>query len=78
MDAVDKKILNNYLGLLEGLSTTMKLNLIDRLSASVKSHVAPKSKIKAAFGAWNPEESADELIETIHKSRNINRQIEEL
>lgn len=78
MDAVDKKILDNYLGLLERLNPTMKLDLIDRLSRSVKSNVAPKSKMKAAFGAWNSDESAEDLIELIYNSRNTNRQLEEL
>ena len=78
MDAVDKKILNNYLGLLERLNPTMKSNLIDRLSRSVKSRVSAKSKMKSAFGAWNSDESAEDLIELIRNSRNTNRQIEEL
>lgn len=78
MDAIDKKILNNYLGLLERLNPTMKLKLIDRLTESVKSGISSKSTIKSAFGAWNPDESAEELIDTIHNSRNTNRQIEEL
>lgn len=77
MDTADKKILNNYFGLLESLSPAMKLNLIDRLTESVKSRISSKSKIKSAFGAWDSDESAEELIDTIQKSRNTNRQIEE-
>ena len=76
MDAIDKKIMNNYLGLLEGLNSMMKLTIIDRLKKSVKSNVATESKRKAAFGAWNSAESAEELIENIKSSRNTNRQIE--
>tara|TARA_R110000796_G_scaffold96719_1_gene202904 strand:+ start:305251 stop:305487 length:237 start_codon:yes stop_codon:yes gene_type:complete len=78
MDAIDKKILNNYLGLLERLSPTMKLNLIDRLTKSVKSKASAKSKMKSAFGAWSSDESAEELIKRIQNSRKTNRQIEEL
>lgn len=78
MDAVDKKILDNYLGLLERLSPGMKLNLIDLLTKSIKSQSPSKSKIESAFGAWKSDESAEDLIEFIHKSRNTNRQIEEL
>ena len=78
MDAVDKKILNNYLGLLERLNPTMKLNLIDQLKKSVKSRVSTKSQMKSAFGSWNSDESAEELIELIQNSRNTHRNIEEL
>lgn len=78
MDAVDKKILNNYLGLLESLNPTMKANIVDRLTKSIKSSISAKSKIKSAFGAWGSEESAEELIDAIYKSRNTNRQVEEL
>lgn len=77
MSTEEQKILNNYFGLLEGLSTSMKLNLIERLKASVQKPIAPKSKLKAAYGAWESDESAEELIKTIRSSRNTNRQIEE-
>ena len=78
MDAVDKKILNNYLGLLERLNPTMKLNLIHQLKKSVKSRVSTKSQMKSAFGSWNSDESAEELNELIQNSRNTHRNIEEL
>ncbi|MEQ8812098.1 MAG: hypothetical protein RIE59_23725 [Imperialibacter sp.] len=73
MDAAEKKILNNYFGLLERMTPSMKLNLIDRLTASIKSRTSSKSKIRSSFGAWDTEQSADEL----RTSRNTNRQIEE-
>ncbi|WP_339606116.1 hypothetical protein [uncultured Roseivirga sp.] len=56
----------------------MKLNLIDRLTKSVKSKASAKSKMKSAFGAWSSDESAEELIKRIQNSRKTNRQIEEL
>jgi len=77
MDATDKKILDNYLGLLEKLTPNMKLKLIDRLKVSVKSRRIKQSTMRSAFGAWNQDESAEELIDTIYKSRNTNRNIEE-
>jgi hypothetical protein len=77
MDAVDKKILNNYFGLLEGLNPTMKSNLIDRLSKSIKSRTTSKSKIKLSFGGWESNETSETLIKSIRNSRNTNRQIEE-
>jgi len=76
MDLAEKKILNNYLGLLKGLDRDMKLNLIEGLTASTKSHTPSKSKIKSSFGAWNSKESAEQLIESVHSSRNTDRHIE--
>ncbi len=78
MDSVEKKILDNYFSLLERLNPKMKLNLIERLTASVKSYISPVSKIQSSFGAWNSDESAKELIELIRSNRNTNRQIEKL
>lgn len=77
MDAVDKKILNNIFSLLDRLNLQMKLSLIDLLSESVKTRISSKSKMKTAFGAWESDESAEDLIETIRTSRNTNRQIEQ-
>ncbi len=76
MDAIDKKILNNYLGLLEGLNPSLKLKLIDKLTKTIKTR-SIKSKIKMSFGAWKSDETADELIDKIRSSRNTNRHIEE-
>jgi translation initiation factor RLI1 len=78
MDAAEKKILNNYFGLLERMNPSMKLNLIERLTASIKSRGSSKSKIHSSFGAWDSEQSADELIDELRISRHTNRQIEEL
>ncbi len=65
------------MGLLEQLSPSMKLNLIERLRESVKSQIT-SSKMKVSFGAWSPNESAEELSNTIRSSRSTNRNIEEL
>ncbi|MEP5612438.1 MAG: hypothetical protein ABJP45_09330 [Cyclobacteriaceae bacterium] len=78
MSTAEQKILNNYLGLLEGLTPKMKLNLIERLKESTKKKVSSKSGLKAAFGAWKSNESAEELISTIVSSRNTNRKIKDL
>lgn len=77
MDATEKKILNNYFGLLERMNPSMKLNLIERLAASIKSGSSSKSKFRSSFGAWHSERSADELINELRTNRNTNRQIEE-
>lgn len=76
MDAVEKKIVSNYLGLLRRLSPAMKLSLIDQLSKTMKGPTVPTSKMKSAFGGWASDEPAEELIEQIRSSRFTKRQIE--
>lgn len=73
----NSKIVEGYFGLLDNLSTTNKLDLIAKLTASVKSDLKPKkSSFKKAFGAFESSKSAEEIIEEIRESRIFNRQIE--
>ena len=78
MEKAENKILNSYWGLLSNLNTKLKLDLIEKLTQSIKSDHSKKSKIKSAFGAWKSDETAEELIEKIRSSRYTNRQIEKL
>jgi hypothetical protein len=62
----------------DNLSLSNKLDLISKLTASVKSDVTNKeSSLKEAFGAFESEKSADEIINEIRNSRTFTRQIEE-
>ncbi len=71
-------IIEGYLGLLDNLSPSSKLDLISRLSASVKSDLTEKnSSFQRAFGAFESDKSAEEIIEEIRSSRIFSRQIEE-
>lgn len=73
----NSKIVEGYFGLLDNLSPTNKLDLIAKLTASVKSDLKPKkSSFKKAFGAFESSKSAEEIIEEIRESRVFNRQIE--
>lgn len=73
----NSKIVDGYFGLLDNLSPTNKLDLIAKLTASVKSDLKPKkSSFKKAFGAFESSKSAEEIIEEILESRVFNRQIE--
>jgi hypothetical protein len=78
METTDNKILSNYFGLLAGLSSRLKLDLIEKLTQSIKAELSHESKLKSAFGAWKSEETAEELISHIESSRQTNRQIEEI
>ena len=81
MNTVDlnTKIIEGYLQLLNNLSPGSKLDLISRLTASVKSDISKeKSTFRRAFGGFESEKSADEIIHEIRNSRSNNREIEPL
>jgi hypothetical protein len=74
----DMTLIEGYIRLLDNLSPDSKLDLISRLSSSVKTDITNRKKsFKKAFGAWESQRSADEIIDEIRSSRNFNRQIEE-
>ena len=74
----DTTIVDGYLQLLHNLSPDKKLDLISKLSTSVKTDIsAKKSSFQNAFGAFVSEKSAEEIINDIRNSRMFTRQIEE-
>lgn len=80
MDTADinTKLIESYLSLLKNMSTQNKLDLISKLTNTVKTDIAEeKTEFYKAFGGWDEHESAEELIETIKESRTFNRTIEE-
>ena len=71
-------LIDGYLQMLDNLSASNKLDLISKLTASVKSDITNRtSSFKEAFGAFESEKSADEIINEIRNSRTFTRQIEE-
>jgi hypothetical protein len=81
MKAVDinNTIIDGYIRLLDNLSPSNKLDLISKLTLSIKSDIAEKKKsFYKAFGAWESKQTAEEIIKEIRNSRTFNRQIEEL
>ena len=74
---VNTTLVDGYLRLLDNLSPTNKLDLISKLTLSVKTDISDKKKsFYKAFGAWESKQSADQIISDIHSSRTFNRQIE--
>ncbi len=74
---INTTIIDGYLQLLDNLSPGSKLDLISKLTASVKSDITnKKSSFKKAFGAFQSEKSADEIINEIRSSRTFTRQNE--
>ena len=75
---VDNILINGYLKMLTNLSTGSKLDLISKLTESIKSDLTEKtSTFKEAFGAFESEKSADDIIADIKSSRTFTRQIED-
>ncbi len=74
---INSTIVDGYIGLLDNLSTGNKLDLISKLTDSVKTDLTnKKSSFKKAFGAFVSKKSAEEIIEEIRNSRVFTRQIE--
>jgi hypothetical protein len=70
-------IIDGYVELLENLSASDKLDLISKLTTSVKTNlINKKSSFKEAFGAFESSKTAEEIIDEIRSSRIFNRQIE--
>lgn len=80
MKAIDinTTLIEGYLRLLDNLSPSNKLDLISKLTLSVKTDVTDKKKsLYKAFGAWESKQPADEIINDMRNSRTFNRQIEQ-
>ena len=81
MKAIDinTTLIDGYLRLLDNLSPSNKLDLISKLTLSVKTDITDRKKFFfKAYGAWESKQSADQIISDIRNSRTFNRQIEEL
>jgi len=81
MKAADSKfnLVDSYFGLLKNLSQDNKLELIEKLSDTLKGQ--KKTTVKSLddlYGAFISEQSADEIIADLKRSRNFSRKIEGL
>lgn len=75
--ALDASVLDGYVRLTATLSTASKLDLIARLSASVKGDIVQReNSFGEAFGAFESEQTAEEIIADLQASRTFTRQIE--
>ncbi|MCW4469176.1 hypothetical protein OGH69_09385 [Flavobacterium sp. MFBS3-15] len=74
---INTSIIDGYFGLLDSLSPKDKLDLISKLKNSLTTKKQKKTAFKKAFGAFESNKSAEEIIEEIRGSRVSTRQIEE-
>ena len=60
---VNTTLIEGYIGLLGNLSRNNKLDLISKLALSLKNNnTRNKNSFYEAFGAWESEKSADEIL----------------
>jgi hypothetical protein len=75
---INTKLIDSYMSLLKNMSPQNKLDLISRLTKTAKRDLdQEKADFYKAFGGWDKNESAEDLIATIKGSRTFNRTIEE-
>jgi hypothetical protein len=80
MKTNEVNIADNFFGMLKNLSADVKLELISKISESMKGTKAEvkDNSWKKLYGSFESNQSAEEIIESIRSSRNTNRDIEEL
>lgn len=68
-----------YLGILSNLNAESKLDLISKLSQSLKKNYEDDmTSLQSLFGAYQSEETAEKIIAELRASRSFNRKIESL
>lgn len=72
---INKQLVDTYYSMLKNLSQNNKLELIERLSKSIRTSKKEENKdsLDSLFGSWESQKSADEIIKEIEDSRNFNR-----
>lgn len=79
LKVTDINLIDSYFGLLKNLSADSKLELIARLSKSMKSAKGVKSdSLKSLYGAFVSKQTAEEMIREIRNARSFNRKREGL
>jgi len=74
---INSKLIDSYISLLKNMSAQNKLDLISKLTNTVKTDIEQENTdFYKAFGGWDKTESAEVLIETVKGSRTFNRTIE--
>ena len=72
MTFTDKNIIENYFGLFESLNSMSKLELIEKLTKSLKAENKSKeNNFYKSFGAFSPEKTSDEINTDIKSSRKF-------
>lgn len=73
---IDLNLVERYFTLLKNLSPNNKLELIARLSKSLKTKTKKQDKDaswEALFGSWELDKPVGEFVEELKKDRNFSR-----
>lgn len=74
----ETELVGSYWSMLRFLSDKMKLALVEKLQKSLsKPKSEEKDRLHHSYGSWVGPESAEEIIDSISKSRSFNRKVEE-
>ena len=72
MSHTDRIIIETYSGLFEGLSSLNKIELIERLSKSLKAELTTRENaFYSSFGAFSSEKSPEEIIDDLKTNRKF-------
>jgi hypothetical protein len=75
MSYADKHIVETYSILFDGLSSLSKIELIEKLTKSLKKEkMAKKDTFFESFGAFSDEKTAEEIISDLKSSRKFRNQ----
>ena len=75
MTVTEKYIVETYSSLFEGLNSTSKIELLEKLTKSLRQgHKSADKEFFKSFGAFSSEKSAEEITKEIEESRNFNRE----
>jgi hypothetical protein len=69
-------ILDTYFGYLKNLDPKTKKSLIQKLTKSLENESSKTFDLTTLFGAWEDEQSSDEIIATIKNARVNNTTLE--
>jgi len=76
MKSTNAVMIDNYFGLMRGLSKEHKIKIIAKLSNSIVDEVAESDRLVDKFyGAFKTDKTAEDIITEIRKSRTFNRTI---
>lgn len=75
MTVAEKYIVNTYTNIFEGLNSISKIELLEKLTQSLKKERKSKEKyFFKSFGAFGSEKSAKDIAKEIKDSRKFNRE----
>ena len=74
MTFTDKNIIENYFGLFESLNSMSKLELIEKLTKSLKiENKSKENNFFKSFGAFSTEKTSDEIISDLKSNRKFRK-----